>query len=302
MQLRDTARAVDGCELTVTRFSAHGETAWATVVVADAMGVRQDFYAPFARFLAAHGVHVLTFDYRGMGWSRPGRLAGLDATVSDWAAKDLEAMLGEARRAAPGLPLAFAGHSLGGQILGLAPSNAHVRAVVNVATGSGYWRHNDRMRPHLRIFWYVLVPLLTPLFGYFPGKRLKVIGDLPGGVVRQWRRWCMDPGYALVEGESARAAFDRVRAPILSWSFTDDNMIVEPAVDALNACYRNADVDKRHVTPADVGLDRIGHFGFFLPASGAALWQPTLAWLRQALATSPQAVRDPMLAREGPPG
>lgn len=32
--------------------------------------------------------------------------------------------------------------------------------------------------------------LLTPMFGYFPGKRLGMVGDLPPGVIRQWTRWC----------------------------------------------------------------------------------------------------------------
>ena len=64
---RETAKAADGYDLAVTRFPAQG-TPWATLCIGGAMGVRQDFYAPFARFLAENGIHVLTFDYRGSGW------------------------------------------------------------------------------------------------------------------------------------------------------------------------------------------------------------------------------------------
>lgn len=282
MELRDTAAATDGYELAITRFPAEGR-AWATMLFAGAMAVPQDFYAPFARFLAQAGIHVLTFDFRGMGASRPNDLAALDATASDWAGKDLEAMLGEARRAGPQLPLAVMGHSLGGQLLGLVPSNGAVRAVLNIAAGSGYWRLNDRMPVRLRIFWFVLVPVLTPLFGYFPGRRLRAIGDLPAGVVRQWRRWCLDPRYVLAEGEGAREGFDRVSAAIRSYSFTDDDMITRAAAQALDRFYRHARVEECHVAPGDVGAKRIGHFGFFAERARATLWPEALGWLRRAL-------------------
>ncbi len=120
MELRDTAKAADGHELAVTRFPAEG-AAWATVLIAGAMGIRQAFYEPLARFLAENGLHVLTFDYRGMGASRKAGLRGFEATVTDWAEGDLDAMLREARAMGPGLPAFAIGHSLGGQLFGAVP-------------------------------------------------------------------------------------------------------------------------------------------------------------------------------------
>lgn len=282
MERRETALAADGRELAVTRFTAQGAS-WATLVLGSAMGVRQDFYAPFARFLASQGVHVLTFDYRGMGWSLDGSPAKVDVDVSGWAEKDLNAMLLEARRAAPRLPLAFVGHSLGGQLLGVLPDNGQVRAALTVTTGSGWYRFNDRMRFGVRVLWFVAMPLLTPLFGYFPGKALRMVGDLPRGVTWQWRRWCLHPEYILAEGERARAAFGRVTAPILAYSFEDDDLITRPAVESLHGFYRNARLTHRHLAPADVGQGRVGHFGFFAPRSEATLWKAAAAWLRAEL-------------------
>lgn len=274
---RGTARATDGYELAVTRFPAQGE-ARGTLLVAGAMGVRQDFYAPLARFLAAGGFHVLTFDYRGMGWSRPARLRGFEADVTRWVERDLEAMLDEARRPAPRLPLFLLGHSLGGQVLGVTPGNERVQGAVTVTAGSGWYRFNDRMPARVRILWFVAIPLLTPLFGYFPGRVLRMVGDLPRGVARQWRAWCVHPDYLLSEGQAAREAFGRVRAPILGYSFEDDDLITRPAIDNLHAFYRNAPVERRHVVPRDGA--RIGHFGFFSERSRDTLWADTLEWLR----------------------
>jgi predicted alpha/beta hydrolase len=279
MELRDTARAADGYELAVTRFPAEGE-AWATLLVAGAMGVRQDFYEPLARYFAENGVHALTFDYRGMGASRDGSLRGFRADVTTWAESDLDAMLREARAMGPELPAFALGHSLGGQLFGAVREGARLDAIVTVTAGSGWYRHNDRMPLKVRFFWFVAVPLLTPFFGYFPGKRLRMVGDLPAGVAWQWRRWGTHPDYLLSEGESMRQRFDAVAAPVLGFSFEDDPVITKPAVDQLHGFYRRAKVERRHLAPADAGRRRIGHFGYFSPESRGNLWRDTREWLR----------------------
>lgn len=275
---RETALAADGYALAITRYPAEGE-AWATMCVAPAMGVRQDFYAPIARFFAENGVHVLTFDYHGMGWSRPKKLSDFQGTVSDWAEMDLNPMLAHAREPAPHLPLLMLGHSLGGQILGITPDNAAVCASLHVTAGSGWYKFNDHMPLRVRALWFALMPALLPIFGYFPGKRLRIVGDLPLHVAWQWRRWCLHPDYVLSE-PGARAAFDRVKAPILSYSFADDPMITRAAVESLNGFYRNAALEHRHVAPADIGAESIGHFGFFSERSRPNLWRDCLEWLR----------------------
>lgn len=279
MELRDIARASDGFELAVTRYPAEG-TAWATVLVASAMGVRQEFYEPFARHLATQGIHVLTFDWRGMGASAPERLHGFETDLVTWAERDLDAMLRESRRAAPALPAFALGHSLGGQLFGAAAESARLAGIVTVTAGVGWYRHNDRMPLRVRLFWFVALPLFTALLGYFPGKRLRMVGDLPAGVAWQWRRWSTRPDYVLAEGPAMRARYDAIRVPILGWSFEDDAIITKPAVDDLHGFYRNAPVERRHVAPGERGCARIGHFGFFQGTVGAGLWAETISWLR----------------------
>jgi predicted alpha/beta hydrolase len=271
-----------GHALAVTRFPASG-TPWASLVIAGAMGVRQDFYHPLARWLAGHGIHTVTFDYRGMGRSRRGSLRGLDVDVSAWAEHDLNGMLFEAQSMGPGLPLLYLGHSLGGQVLGVLPDAARVRAALTVTAGSGYYRMNDRMPLRVRILWFAAIPALTPVFGYFPGKALRIVGDLPRGVAWQWRRWCLHPEYLLAEGDRYREAFRRVAIPIRGYSFEDDAMIQRRAVDHLHSFYSAAKVERRHLEPKEVGARGIGHFGFFSERSRDTLWRESLDWLRANL-------------------
>jgi predicted alpha/beta hydrolase len=135
----------------------------------------------------------------------------------------------------------------------------------------------------VRLFWFAAIPSLTPLFGYFPGRALRMVGDLPAGVARQWRRWALHPEYIHSESAEVAASFARVRAPVVGYSFEDDPIITRPAIDDLHGRYTQADVQRHHVHPRDVGRRHVGHFGFFAEASRDPLWRATLRKLQEAV-------------------
>ena len=259
----------------VARFFAPQGEAKAAVLVVPAMGVTQAYYAPFAEWLAAQGHLVATFDFRGIGQSRHGRLRGLKVDVLDWARQDCAAMIDAVTVRAAGRPLYWIGHSLGGQILPFVPNRERVSRVVTVATGSGYWRENTAsLRLTSWWLWFVAAPLSVRLFGYFPGTRLRKVGDLPRGVMEQWRRWCLDPEYAVgVEGESARSLYAAVDTPIVSLSFTDDEYMSCRNIEAIHGQYVNAQRTMKRIAPKEIGEKRIGHFGFFKPKYEHSLWR-----------------------------
>ena len=262
-----------GLELTATVFRpAAGPRA--TVLLVPAMGVTAAYYAPLARWLAERGYAATTFDYRGIGRSRRQPLPRLRLDILDWAREDCAAALDLAAGLAPDRPCYWIGHSLGGQVLPFVPNRARITRAVTVAAGSGYWRENaPGLRWRAWWLWYVVVPLAMPVFGYFPGRRLRKVGDLPRGVMAQWRRWCLDPEYLVgVEGAAARARFAEVRTPILSLSFTDDEFMSARNIESLHGFYVHAPRTMVRIHPRDSGERRIGHFGFFRPRFAGSLW------------------------------
>lgn len=278
-------RATDGFELSGT---LHGDaaSARAAVLIAPAMGVNQSYYADFAHWLAEQGHLVLCFDYRGMGASRPPEhaqsLRGFEADIHTWAEQDAAAAVAWLREQAPaGVPLHWVGHSLGGQIFGLLPNRSLVDRVVTIGSGSGYWRENvPRLKRMVWWLWYVLVPLTLPLAGYFPGRKLRKLGDLPRGVMAQWRRWCLSPHYMMGEGGAAlRQRYSEVDAPMLSLSFSDDELMSARNIESLHGFYDHAPKTMQRYAPADLGVRRIGHFGFFRPQFQATLWATLALWL-----------------------
>lgn len=266
----------DGYSIATRQFEPKDKSR-ATVIVAPAMGVPQSWYEPFALWLTGRGYRVVTFDYRGMGASRPPSLRGYSATVVDWARFDASAVIDWRRGETPDEPLIWLGHSVGGQILGFLPNHDALDRIVTVAAGSGYWRDNaPALRRKVWLLWYVLAPTLTPLLGYFPGQKLGMVGDLPRGVIGQWRRWCLHPHYAAGVEPGAREGYAAIRSPIVSLSFTDDELMSHSSIRSLHSLFTETSPTMIRLSPSDAGTRRIGHFGVFRSEHGDGLWSSHL--------------------------
>ena len=271
--------AHDGQPLAGYRFDPV-ETPKASIVIAPAMAVPQSFYAPFATYLCSQGYVVWTFDYRGTGESLRGSMRGVKADLTDWVARDYDSVVNIAANARPDVPVIAVGHSFGGRCAPLLPSRARLSGLINIAVGSGSGRHNTpAIRRSAPLMWHILAPLLCPLFGYFPGARLGVIGDIPTRAMFQWRRWCLTPDYILSGEPGARAAYASAEFPVLALTFADDELLLEDGSRMLHAAYSKRPTDYRLIVPAEFGLKRIGHFGFFKPQSEAALWPVVTKWI-----------------------
>jgi predicted alpha/beta hydrolase len=281
-------KAHDGRTLVGYRFDPpHGVSHKGGVVIAPAMATPQSYYAPFAACLAAQGYAVWTFDYRDTGESLQGGMRGTNADIGDWITRDYDAVVRLAADATPGMPLFAVGHSLGGQCAPLLPSRTRLAGLVNIAVGSGSLRHNTpQLRPKAWFMWHLMAPALCAVFGYFPGARIGVVGDIPSGAMRQWRRWCLTPDYLLTGEPGAREAYASAAFPVLGLTFADDEMLLAAGSKMLHEAYRKITPDYRVIKAADVGMARIGHFGFFRPQSETTLWPLVTDWLAARVAAT----------------
>jgi predicted alpha/beta hydrolase len=250
------------------------------VLISGGLGIPQRFYAPFASWLAQRGHLVMTFDLRGMGASRKPEhrhsLRGLDADMLTWARQDFPAAVQALSSRVDGESIILIGHSLGAHhaLMTDARTQARIETLVSVAAGSGYWR--DWAAPSRRVaplLLHLAAPLLTPLLGYFPGKALRMVGDLPGPAMRQWTRWCRHPGFAWgAEPDLVQPSLESARFRIEAFSFTDDDAMTENCTRKLLTATPNAPSTLIVVKPVDVGLPRIGHTGAFRREAADALW------------------------------
>lgn len=262
--------------------SQDGATAGA-VIINPATGVRARYYHRYARFLAGHGFDVLTYDYRGIGLSRPADLAGCGYRWRDWGERDFEAALRLMRDRQRGGPLLVVGHSIGGFLPGLAASATAIDRMLTIGAQYAWWG-DYAVRQRLRLFvkWHVAMPILTAACGYFPGRRLGWLEDLPAGVANEWsfRGPRFERSHPAADRQSALDHMAAVTAPILAVAVADDELGTPQAVRRTLAYYKGADRTMALLTPSDYGRETIGHFGLFHDRHGGDFWPETLQWLR----------------------
>jgi predicted alpha/beta hydrolase len=278
--------ALDGLELGGTFYCPRDLVrADCAVVFNCGGGIAAANYRRFASYLAENGIPVLTYDYRGIGASRPQQLRGFCAMVEDWAEYDCGGAIAWLSAHFPHAELVGIAHSVGALLLGGAPNAGELSRFVLICSHTGYFGDYRLLyRIPMALVWHVLMPGLTRLFGYFPARRLRLGEDLPSGIALQWAARRTPELQLARTSESMRAIASLARCkalsgPALVVSFTDDAFATEAGTRRLLSNYPKLRPIWMRIKPSDVGADRIGHFGFFRSAAREALWPRVLAYI-----------------------
>ncbi|KAK9723061.1 hypothetical protein K7432_002170 [Basidiobolus ranarum] len=288
--------AVDGFPLHATLFTPEIEPGSerpvieTAVVISSATAVLRQFYAPFAEYLAtSFKCAVITYDYRGVGDSFPPSsvqnnkqhpLVDFEATITDWGFLDLPAILDYMHSAYPELPLAYIGHSVGAHLVPLAPNGHLVTRNIFISSNNAYYGYRPGYKSIFQMKY--MSPLLMRWYGYFPGKKYGGMEDLPIGVMKEWSTWSEHPRYFCDVNPEWKEKFDRFRKPILGISFTDDAYATEKAFTSLLEFFTGSDVVHWRFKPQDIGLNSVGHMGFFFGRYQEIrnnLWAPVIQFI-----------------------
>jgi len=285
--------AGDGCALAGTWFAPDPQRRQPVAVVLNCgAGIPAVHYRRFAAYLAAAGIGALTYDYRGVGRSRPSSLRNFAATVEDWSEHDCAAAIDWLRRTCPDEALVGIGHSVGGVLLAGAPNVGLLARIVMLGAHTGYYGDYRRgLRLPMAALWHGVMPAVTAVLGYFPGRALRLGDDLPRGVAMQWARrrapfvrraphLPMDRMAHLVE------RCTRLAARGLIVTATDDGFATEAGAARVRAFLPGFAAEHWVITPREAGARKLGHFGFFRREAAATLWPRLAAWV--AAATEPQ--------------
>ena len=250
-------------------------------------GIPASHYARFARFLAANGFPVITYDYRGIGQSRPSRLRGLASGNEDWSEFDCGGAIAELRKRYPAAELVAVAHSFGTFLVGGAPNVAEVSRFVFIGAHTGYvGDYLRRYRVPMALMWHGVMPALTRVVGYFPGRALHLGDDMPREVALQWAKRRSPELHAEHGVDEARtrawiARHSTVKGQALAIGIADDAFATQAGARRLLSLYPGLRIRQEYITPSAVGLKRIGHFGFFRRQGEAQLWPRVLAFLRE---------------------
>lgn len=250
-------------KITCTEFKADPSST-KTLIIASATGVSQSYYESFAKFISSNNINVYTFDYCGIGESLNSPIKKVKTSASDWAKIDLEAVIQFCLTKHSTHKITLLGHSIGGQMIGLAPSSTKADRIILVAAQSGYWKFWKGFgKLRMLANWYILFPILTNIFGYLPSEKVSAMKNLPKNVALEWRKWCVTKNYLFDYFSKSELFYSSINSKITSYSVSDDNYAPKEAVDWLANKFENCTMERIHLVPSDLDQNHIGHFGFF---------------------------------------
>lgn len=236
------------------------------LIINSATGVRQQVYFSFAKYLTEKGFTVLSYDYRGIGQSKPGKMRGFVASMRIWGTLDYKAVTDFVQQQFHDFEKYALGHSVGALILGMNPYSHIFKKFVFVSTQKAFLGNLDF---RTRIFGYlgfgVVQPLTTALFGYFPAHRFGVGESLPAGSAYDWRtlvlnRKSTNKLLEKIENDCSAA----LKQEVLVIRAEDDSWLTERAVRKLmEETFPNMRPTYRLVHTAESERGEIGHINFF---------------------------------------
>lgn len=241
------------------------------IVLSAALGALQTFYTKFATFLSKEGYDVYTYDYSGIGLSRQAKIRTIKTSTTTWGKEDMRVVVEYVLNTKPE-KLILMGQSIGAQLIAYCPLSSSADLIVNIVGSSGsYTLWNGWMR-YAAYLNFASLKFINSIFGYFPGKTLGIMEDLPSGVAKEWSTWGLSPNYLFDIVPDAFAKAASLNKPLISYSVADDTSSPQQSVEWLNAQFKNCDLLYRHILPSNYNIKALGHFGFFRSKS-QVLWE-----------------------------
>lgn len=272
---KESFKLADGNELELNYFGDLMNHK-AVVIIAAAMGVRAKFYQDLAIFLQEKGFLCVSFNYTGIDES-PANMCKSNYGMLDWAHKNIDFVINHLNKDFPNSKLIFLAHSAGGQMLGLSNQSHLLNKVVTLNAGVGYWRLNaPALKRKIHFFWHFIIPVSIFFYGYFPGRKLKIVGDLPKKAAFDWRRACLKPNYLQDIFPEFAENYANLQAPLVAFYPEDDDMISLESIEKLNSQFINSSTKIIRLTPKELSVDHIGHMGLLKKSSKKNFWQEYL--------------------------
>ncbi|MEV7442664.1 alpha/beta fold hydrolase [Streptomyces sp. NPDC091204] len=260
----ETVRAEDGATADVRLYRRPDEPTAPVLVCMPAMGTRAASYTPLAEALAGAGFQVAVGELRGQGTSsvRPGR--GVRYGYHEIVAYDFPALFRTVSAAFPGAPRHLLGHSLGGQLgtLYLSQEPHMAAGAVLVGAPSCHYRGWPFPLGLGMLAGFQLAAAFSSAYGYFPGRRIGVLGNDSAQILRdmatQVRTGRYDVPSSPVDFEPCLAKLD---LPVLAVTVRGDAMAPPAGVRGLGDKLTSARVTHWELVLGD-GVRGSRHYGW----------------------------------------
>lgn len=235
------------------------------LLINSATGVKQQVYFSFAQFFSEKGFTVLTYDYRGIGLSKPKNMRGFNASMRIWGSEDYKILTDYIKNNFNDYQKYCLGHSVGALILGMNKDSEMFEEFFFVGTQNAFVG-NLKFRTKIEAYlgFGIAQPLTTALLGYFPGNWFGLGESLPKNCAYDWRT-------LILNKKSTNGLLKKIdnyskkltQNVFVIWA-EDDVWLTEKGVRSLlNDTYPNLRPTYRLIRTSESEKGEIGHVNFF---------------------------------------
>lgn len=236
------------------------------LVINSATGVKQQVYFSFAKYLAAQGFTVITYDYRGIGKSKPRKMKGFEASMRIWGTNDFKTVTTFIKENYPDYTKFCLGHSVGALILGMNEDSVIFSKFIFVATQDAYIGHLSwRVAVTAALGFGIAVPVTVILKGYFPAHRFGLGESLPKGSAYDWRTLILNKKstgrlYEKIEKDHSK---DLNQEAFIIHAEDDSWVTMKGMESLMNNSYPNMKKTYREIKVSESPKKQVGHINFF---------------------------------------
>jgi len=235
------------------------------LLINSATGVKQQIYFSFAQFFAEQGFTVLTYDYRGIGLSKPEKMKGFQSSMRIWGSRDYKALTQFIIKNFPDHQKFCLGHSVGALILGMNKDSETFNEFLFVGTQNAFVGNLKwRTKIEAVLGFGIVQPLFTELFGYFPAHWFGLGESLPKNCAYDWRTLILNrksTNKLLLKTDDYSKDLNR---KVFVIQAEDDAWLTEKGVQSLlNDTYPNLKPTFRLIKTSESEKGEIGHVNFF---------------------------------------
>ena len=248
------------------------------LLINSATGVKQQIYFSFAKYFAENGFTAITYDYRGIGDSKPKKMNGFHATMRIWGTDDFKTVTDFIKKNYQNHQKFCLGHSVGALIIGM-NENAHIfDKFIFVATQDAYIGNlKANIAASAVLGFGIAVPLTTKFFGYFPAHRFGLGESLPKGVAYDWRTLILNKKSTsrLYEKIATHFSKDLKQETFIIHAEDDPWVTMKGMENLMNNVYPHLKKTYREIKVSDSEKGEIGHINFFR-SFNKSLWKIVL--------------------------
>lgn len=251
------------------------------LLINSATGVKQQIYFSFAKYLAEKGFTVITYDYRGIGESKPKKMNGFKASMRIWGTVDFKTVTDFIKKEYAGFDKFCLGHSVGALILGMNADSQIFKKFIFVATQDAYLGNlNFKVAVAGLLGFGIALPIMTHFLGYFPANRFGLGESLPKGVAFDWQTLILNKKSTKRLYETNEADFSKnLYQPTFIIHAEDDSWVTQKGMrNLMKTTYPHLKTTYREVKISESDKSEIGHVNFFR-SFNRGLWKIVLEQL-----------------------